>query len=108
MVILNRKDLILKAHNVLTENTPYVAVIKDGYTVYTSKEIKSFYSDNKSLQKIESYRGYFIINFENENVRLGNGKTGLFPKRAILRIGMLLRDSEVAKEVRTQLLNIII
>ncbi|PDY07989.1 hypothetical protein COM83_33620, partial [Bacillus cereus] len=30
----------------------------------------------------------------------------LFPKRAILRVGMLLRDSEVAKEVRNQLLNI--
>ncbi|MGH1281961.1 phage antirepressor KilAC domain-containing protein [Bacillus basilensis] len=30
----------------------------------------------------------------------------LFPKRAILRIGMLLRDSDTAKEVRTQLLNI--
>lgn len=29
-----------------------------------------------------------------------------FPKRAILRVGMLLRDSLVAKEVRTQLLNI--
>jgi hypothetical protein len=30
----------------------------------------------------------------------------VFPRRAILRIGMLLRDSNVAKEVRTQLLNI--
>lgn len=29
----------------------------------------------------------------------------MFSKRAILRIGMLLRDSEIAKEVRTQLLN---
>ena len=29
----------------------------------------------------------------------------VFPKRAILRIGMLLRDSEIAKEIRTQLLN---
>lgn len=29
-----------------------------------------------------------------------------FSKRAVLRFGMLLRDSEVAKEVRTQLLNI--
>ncbi|MGE7864919.1 BRO-N domain-containing protein [Bacillus paramycoides] len=39
---------------------------------------------------------------------LGIGKVGsnIFPKRAILRVGMLLRDSEVAKEVRTQLLNI--
>ncbi|OFD54008.1 hypothetical protein BWGOE4_44970 [Bacillus mycoides] len=32
--------------------------------------------------------------------------TYLFPRRSILRIGMLLRDSDVAKEVRTQLLNI--
>ena len=31
----------------------------------------------------------------------------LIPKRAILRIGMLLRDSEVAKEVRTRLLDIV-
>lgn len=30
----------------------------------------------------------------------------VFPRRAILRIGMLLRDSEIAREVRTQLLNI--
>lgn len=30
----------------------------------------------------------------------------LFPKRAILRIGMLLRDSEIAKGIRSQLLNI--
>ena len=30
----------------------------------------------------------------------------LFTTRAILRIGMLLRDSKIAKEVRTQLLNI--
>lgn len=30
----------------------------------------------------------------------------VFPRRAILRIGMLLRDSEIAKEVRTQLLNL--
>ena len=30
----------------------------------------------------------------------------VFPQRAIPRIGMLLRDSDVAKEVRTQLLNI--
>lgn len=32
--------------------------------------------------------------------------TRVFPRRAILRVGMLLRDSEIAKEVRTQLLNI--
>lgn len=30
----------------------------------------------------------------------------VFPQRAILRIGMLLRDSLIAKEIRTQLLNV--
>lgn len=38
-------------------------------------------------------------------IKIPNAGIVLFPKRAILRIGMLLRDSEVAKEVRTQLLN---
>ena len=36
---------------------------------------------------------------------LNNRGTKCFSKRAVLRFGMLLRDSEVAKEVRTQLLN---
>lgn len=31
----------------------------------------------------------------------------IFPKRAILRMAMLLRDSEVAKEIRTRLLDIV-
>ena len=36
-----------------------------------------------------------------------NGGIYCFPKRAVLRFGMLLRDSEIAKEVRTQLLNVV-
>lgn len=41
------------------------------------------------LSKGESYRG-----------------ANVFPICAILRIGMLLRDSEIAREIRIQLLNI--
>jgi hypothetical protein len=40
-----------------------------------------------------------------KNVTFPHGGIGLFTRRAILRVGMLLRDSEIA-EVRTQLLNI--
>ena len=36
-----------------------------------------------------------------------NGGIYCFPKRAVLRFGMLLRDSEIAKEIRTQLLNVV-
>jgi len=42
---------------------------------------------------------------ENTTLLVPNAGIRLFSKRAVLRIGMLLRDSEVAKEVRTQLLN---
>lgn len=40
------------------------------------------------------------LNITNRGIRI-------FPKRAILRVGMLLRDSEIAKEIRTRLLDIV-
>lgn len=43
---------------------------------------------------------------ENVTVVIPNRGIRCFSKRAVLRIGMLLRDSKVAKEVRTQLLNV--
>lgn len=42
---------------------------------------------------------------DNEIVWVPNAGIRMFSKRAILRIGMLLRDSKIAQEVRTQLLN---
>lgn len=47
-------------------------------------------------------QGYTVVDGE----KLANSLNNLFSKRAVLRIGMLLRDSEVAKEVRTLLLNV--
>ena len=45
------------------------------------------------------------IRFPNLTVEVPNTGIKVYPKRAILRIAMLLRDSAVAKEIRTQLLN---
>lgn len=42
---------------------------------------------------------------ENTIITINNCGIKCFPKRAVLRMGMLLRDSRVAKEVRNQLLN---
>ena len=54
----------------------------------------------------KQYRGYGEIKLSDDiTLRVPNAGILLFPKRAVLRIGMLLRDSEVAKEVRSQLLN---
>lgn len=72
----------------------------DGTTI--KKQI-DFDSDNLS----ESKRGSKTFDFGNNNiVEISNFGTRCFSKRAILRIAMLLRDSEVAQEVRTQLLNV--
>lgn len=43
---------------------------------------------------------------DGETLILPNTGVKVFPRRAILRIGMLLTGSEVSAEVRTQLLNI--
>lgn len=40
-------------------------------------------------------------------IRVNNRGALAYPKRAILRVGMLLRDSEIAREVRNQLLNVL-
>lgn len=57
----------------------------NGYKVLTKEELKSF----KNLCQIKSRAKQIAI----------------FTRRAILNVGMLLRDSKIAKEIRTSLLN---
>ncbi|MED2031197.1 phage antirepressor KilAC domain-containing protein [Bacillus thuringiensis] len=63
----------------------------DGMYLATYREIK------------EVINGQYVTLLENGVSKRG---TYVFPKRAILRVGLLLRDSEIAKAVRDQLLNI--
>lgn len=49
--------------------------------------------------------GFLVTLADGSTTTLSTAPNILFSPRAILRIGMLLRDSEIAKEVRTQLLN---
>lgn len=75
-------------------------------------------SDGMRIEKMETFLKGQNVSFQKERnkaiLTYENGMTfsvtnrGLkvFPRRAILRVGMLLRDSLVAKEIRTQLLNI--
>lgn len=82
-------------------------LVTDGYNTLTGKESSDLYGDKLSLKKIETQKGKYVVTLRNNiEVSFSNRSNGFFPKRAILRVGMLLRDSEVAKEVRTQLLNI--
>lgn len=80
----------------------------DGTIIKTSRDFKAFLNDRKSV--IKNYKqenGKLIINIDdNTQIVIPNRGTRCFSKRAVLRFGMLLRDSVIAQEVRTQLLNI--
>ena len=76
----------------------------DGYKVYKRDEIKNLLSNNMLLKTKRG--GFDILNSENIIIFSGSNKgVALWTPRSILRMGMLLRDSRVAKEIRTQLLN---
>ena len=79
----------------------------DGYKVALKEELTTnLLGDKLSLKTKRG--GFNILDDNGEVVASGSNKgIALFPKRAILRVGMLLRDSEVAKELRTQLLNVV-
>ena len=56
---------------------------------------------------VRNLNGKTILEYaDGQRIEIPNRGITIFPRRAILRVGMLLRDSQVAKEVRTQLLNI--
>lgn len=69
------------------------------------KKVKDFLNSQHVRAEKSSYTTTFLYD-NGMIVSMSNGGLKIFPRRAILRIGMLLRDSKIAKEVRTQLLNI--
>lgn len=78
----------------------------DGTTLKTPKTLKLTNWNGCPNSKIETTKNFSTFFFDNgDTLVVPNRGTKFFPKRAILRMGMLLRDSEIAKEVRTQLLN---
>lgn len=74
----------------------------DGVKVWDSKSLEC---SGCTFQK--GGRGFRICVMEDGSpVRINNRGIRLFPKRAVLRIAMLLTGSEVAKAIRTALLNL--
>lgn len=82
--------------------------ITDGAIKHSISDIKNSIGVKYPNLKMDNIKGGMIIEIdENTKIVVPNVGVILFPKRAILRVGMLLRDSVIAKEVRTQLLNIV-
>lgn len=78
----------------------------DGTTIIS----RDYYTDNGSkinITSVDRKQTSVTYTFEDgQSVTINNRGLKAFSKRAVLRIGMLLQQSEVAREVRTQLLNI--
>lgn len=83
--------------------------VSDGSTMKTSLFFKEFFNGTKCpVKNIETMKGKVVVKIdENTTLIIPSRGIRVFPKRAVLRMGMLLRDSVIAQEVRTQLLNIV-
>lgn len=83
---------------------------EDGVHKEPITSFRDFNRDNMSRSNtdvvITPLRGRIKFAYGNTTVIVPNTGITVYPKRAILRMGMLLRDSKVAKEVRTQILNV--
>ncbi|WP_257205949.1 hypothetical protein [Bacillus cereus] len=82
-------------------------LLLDGMKTITGRHVKEeLVKCGLPFTKIENKPSYFVVETSEGYAKIAYRSNKLFPRRAILRVGMLLRDSEIAKEVRTQLLNI--
>jgi hypothetical protein len=79
-------------------------IIADGVVQKTSKEIRS--EQDVHIGKTLRNGGFAVDLGNGECATLNNTKSYYFSLCAVLRFAMLLRDSEVAKEIRTQLINV--
>lgn len=78
-------------------------IFSDGVKAYTGRELFDVCQLDTHTERTS--RKSFDIQVGDKIFSIGTARINYFSPRAVLRIGMLLRDSEVAKEVRTQLLN---
>lgn len=79
-------------------------LISDGFGI---RKADDFITELNFGNKVVKKRGKFEIITNDGVMSFAPRGVNLFPKRAILRMAMLLRDSEIAKEIRTRLLDIV-
>lgn len=79
----------------------------DGLMLITRNTLKSQNGSfiNLPVNIAEERTKVTLTDSSGNSIIVPNRGIYIFPKRAILRVGMLLRDSRIAVEVRSQLLN---
>lgn len=78
----------------------------DGTCIKTLGDFKSLSGTRCPTLKMAQRRGFLEITLSDDTtLSIPNCGIKCYPKRAILRMGMLLQDSRIAREIRGQLLN---
>jgi len=77
----------------------------DGVVLRTPKQFTEL--SGHGVQLVRGQNKAVLKLGDGVTIEIPNRGTKCFSKRAVMRIGMLLRDSRVAQELRTQLLNVV-
>ena len=98
-------DAFENVHNTY-DLTKLIRSMKHGVATKTPTIFKEILKGTScTVKNFEQQNGKLVIQIDdNTHLEIPNRGIKCFSKRAILRIGMLLRDSKIAQEVRTQLL----
>jgi hypothetical protein len=119
------RDSVLERTHVL-DKVKVLAMLPDGLHVTTEMIAAYFEVDAEVIKKLSQrhreeltsngmrvLRAADLATFKRDNVSLYSGRypqprsnLTVYPRRAVLNIAMLLRDSEIARRVRTYLLDV--
>lgn len=79
---------------------------EDGVAIRPLDDFKNLNRSGRTVKNMVQQNGKLVIMLTDDTeLIIPNRGTICFPKRAILRMGMLLQGSRVSQEIRTQLLN---
>ena len=112
---MNRIEVLDKVGTLLSlPNTElYTTEMVANYYEVGIEAIQSLIKDNKEELKTNGFKLMKrseilnVLGGQLENIKVPNRGMNIFTKRTVLNVGMLLRDSEIAKEIRSRLLDIV-
>jgi HJR/Mrr/RecB family endonuclease len=109
--VLDRTDVLdrVKTLSLLPDGTHVTTAMVASYFTVTVEVIRALVHDHRAELEASGYRvltGTELSDFKQlSGIQSRTRSLALFPRRAVLNIAMLLRDSEVARQVRVYLLD---
>lgn len=109
--VLERTDVLdrVKALSLLPDGMHVTTAMVAAYFEVGLEAIKSLVKDHRTELEANGYRlltGEPLRSFKDlSGIQSRTGSLALFPRRAVLNVAMLLRESEIARQVRVYLLD---